>query len=86
MARIIRIIIALTTLVLFLTPAACGQDEQSQKDWTGKLADGTRITTKDLQKIFSDHKQWLESGNSDKITDLSDADLGHGDLSRSILE
>jgi uncharacterized protein YjbI with pentapeptide repeats len=98
MIRIVCIlIIALTSFMLFQVLPAAGQEEQKQKEWTGKLRDGKILTKNSLKNILADHKKWLETNRKEgkrayliradlrganlREADLSEADLRGADLS-----
>ena len=62
MHRIFCIIVAaLTCSLLFYVLPVNGQNEQKQKEWTGKLKDGTPITERELGKIINEHQKWIEN-------------------------
>jgi len=72
-------------ILLVLSPPASGQ-EQKEKEWTGKLADGRIITKEDLSKILEEHGKWVASeGKEGQRADLSRAKLRGADLWRADL-
>lgn len=69
----------------------------AKEPWTGTLRDGTKIYGKDLAKIISDHKNWLEknwkdgkrailSGANLQGVNLIEVNLQQADLSRANLQ
>jgi uncharacterized protein YjbI with pentapeptide repeats len=87
MFRIICIItLALICLMLVQVLPVSPQQEQQQKDWTGKLSDGTVITKRQMDNILEEHKKWVESeGREGRRGLLQGADLRGADLSRAFL-
>ncbi|CAB1057504.1 Pentapeptide repeat family protein [Olavius sp. associated proteobacterium Delta 1] len=80
------IVISLTCLLLFYVLPISGQNEQKQKEWTGKLVDGTAITEVELDEIMNEHLKWLKSdGKEGKRANLSGAKLIKADLSGASL-
>ena len=91
MNRPIQLAIVLIIFALLQPTFVFGQDKSNKKPWTGKLADGTEITEKDLLHLIRQHKIWLESkGESGQRANLEKADLkgaflSYADLSNAIL-
>jgi hypothetical protein len=68
--------------MLFQVLPVIGQEDQKQKDWTGKLRNGTIITYKDLNTILSEHEKWSRTdGKEGKRAELSGASLRYANLS-----
>lgn len=86
--RALPLLLALLALLAWaLLPAPLGAGE-----WTGKYANGTAITTGELQQRLDNHEEWLESngakGRQAEFTgaDLAQAELERADLSGARLE
>ena len=95
MFRIIFVITLAFILLMFIRVFPVSA--QQQKDWTGKLSDGTVVIKMQMNNILEEHKKWLETeGRKGKQAiihradlsgaDLSGADLNGADLRQAILE
>lgn len=80
--NVCTIIMTLAFLMLVQVLPVKGQEEQNQREWTGKTKNQIVITQIDLEIIIAEHKKWFETNGEDgKKADLSKADLNRADLS-----
>jgi hypothetical protein len=72
--------------MFFFALQVTGQEVQKQKEWIGKLRDGTVITKEELGNILKEHKKWIETEKFEgKRADFSEADLSGAELSKANL-
>jgi uncharacterized protein YjbI with pentapeptide repeats len=85
MRQLISVLSGLLFCLVIIAPPVTAQ-KQEEKEWTGKLADGTIITEEDLREILRKHEQWVETnGKEGQQANLSGADLRKVNLSEAFL-
>lgn len=75
-----------SVLMLWAVWPATAQEKGQPSSWTGKFADGRHISGEDIERILSDHQQWIETeGKKGLRADLSRANLREISLEKANL-
>lgn len=74
--------LAITFIGIFIIISFSNANNQTPKNWTGTLGDGTKIMHKELYEILLEHRKWLKTiGKNGERANLSGANLSGANLS-----